>query len=75
MALCIALITETLERCFGVAFGVECSESDRNTLLPQRLQRTEADLAALGEAYALPDVLIEDNELLRAENQVLREQV
>ena len=54
---------------------MECSESDRNKLLPQRLQRTEADRAALGEAYSLPDVLIEDNELLRAENQVLREQV
>lgn len=75
LALCIALMTETLERRFDAAFGVERSESDRNSLLTQRLQQTEADLAALGEAYALPDVLIEDNERLRAENQVLREQV
>ncbi|MBD2234879.1 hypothetical protein [Phormidium tenue] len=75
LALCIALMTETLERRFDAAFGVERSESDRNALLTQRLQQTEADLTALGEAYALPDVLIEDNERLRAENQVLREQV
>lgn len=54
---------------------MERSESDRNTLPTQRLQRTETNLAALGEAYSLPDVLMEDNELLRAENQVLREQV
>ena len=54
---------------------MECSESDRNALPSQRLQRTNAARAALGETYSLPDVLIEDNELLRAENQVLREQV
>ncbi|MEA5449671.1 hypothetical protein VB780_13885 [Leptolyngbya sp. CCNP1308] len=75
LALCITLMTETLERRFGVAFGVERSKSDRNALLTQRLQRTGADLAALGEAYSLPDMLTEDNELLRAENQVLHEQV
>ncbi|WOD37346.1 hypothetical protein [Nodosilinea sp. E11] len=70
-----ALGLESLERHFDAAFGVERSESDRNALLAQRLQQTEADLAVLGEAYALPDVLIEDNERLRAENQVLRDQV
>ncbi|MGB3311393.1 MAG: hypothetical protein WBG32_10455 [Nodosilinea sp.] len=75
LQLCIALATETLERRFDAAFGVERSESDRNALLAQRLQQTEADLAVLGEAYSLPDVLIEDNERLRTENQVLREQV
>ncbi|MGB3312102.1 MAG: hypothetical protein WBG32_04205 [Nodosilinea sp.] len=70
-----ALGLESLERRFDAAFGTERSESDRNALLAQRLQQTEADLAVLGEAYSLPDVLIEDNERLRAENQVLREQV
>jgi hypothetical protein len=72
IALCYALMTETLERRFDAAFGVERSESDRNALLAQRLQ---ADLSALGDAYAEPDLLREDNERLRSENQVLREQV
>jgi hypothetical protein len=62
LQLCIALATETLERRFDAAFGVERSESDRNALLAQRLQ---ADLAALGEAYAEPDLLREENEHLR----------
>jgi hypothetical protein len=68
IALCYALMTETLERRFDAAFGVERSESERNAILSQRLQRTEADLAALGEAYAEPD-------LLRMENDQLRQQL
>ncbi|MGB7313116.1 MAG: hypothetical protein WA939_09305 [Nodosilinea sp.] len=60
--LCMVLATETLERCFDAAFGVDRSESDRNALLTQRFQ---ADLAALGEAYAEPDLLREENEHLR----------
>ena len=59
LQLCIALATETLERRFDAAFGVERSESDRNALLAQRLQQTESALAALGEAYAEPDDLRE----------------
>jgi len=51
-----ALGLETLERRFDAAFGVERSESDRDALLAQRLQ---ADLSALGEAYAEPDALRE----------------
>jgi hypothetical protein len=47
---------------------VERSEGDRNALLAQRLERAEADLAALGEAYAEPD-------LLRMEVEQLRQQV
>ena len=72
LQLCIALATETLERRFDAAFGVERSESDRNAILAQRLQ---ADLAALGEAYAEPDVLREENQRLWAENQFYREQI
>ncbi len=51
-----------------MAFGVERSESDRNTLLAQRLQQTESALSLLGEAYAEPD-------LLRMENEQLRQQL
>lgn len=41
---------------------------DRNALLAQRLEQAEADLAAMGEAYAEPD-------LLRMEFDQLRQQV
>jgi len=68
-------MAETLERRFDTAFGVERSESSRNTILAQRLQQTESALEALGEAYAEPDLLREDNQRLMAENQILREQV
>jgi len=56
IALCYALMTETLERRFDAAFGVERSDRDRDALLAQRLQ---ADLSALGDAYAEPDALRE----------------
>ncbi|QQE67453.1 hypothetical protein GFS31_41660 (plasmid) [Leptolyngbya sp. BL0902] len=68
LQLCIALATETLERRFDAAFGVERSESDRNLLLAQRLQQTESALSLLGEAYAEPD-------LLRMEVEHLRQQL
>lgn len=56
LALCMALMTESLERRFDAAFGVERSEADRNALLAQRLQ---ADLQALGDAYAELDLRTE----------------
>ncbi len=56
LQLCMALATETLERRFDDAFGVERSESDRNALLTQRLQ---ADLAAAVDALAEPDLRTE----------------
>jgi len=68
IALCYALMAETLERRFDAAFGVERSESDRDAFLAQRLQQTESALTALGEAYAEPD-------LLRMENEQIRQQV
>ncbi|MGG6242566.1 hypothetical protein ACQ4N7_28475 [Nodosilinea sp. AN01ver1] len=58
-ALVDALLEESLERRFDAAFGVERSESDRDALLVQRLERTEADLAALGDAYAELDIRTE----------------
>lgn len=63
-----ALGLESLERRFDAAFGVERSESDREALLAQRLQQTEADLSALGEAYAEPDELRE--QVARLEQQL-----
>ena len=65
ITLCYALMAETLERRFDAAFGVERSESERNSLLTQRLHQTEADLERLGEAYAEPDLLREEVERLQ----------
>jgi hypothetical protein len=56
LALTIALITETLERRFDAAFQVDRTETERNDRLTQRLQTLERDLAALGDAYAWPDL-------------------
>jgi hypothetical protein len=66
-SLIAALGLETLERRFDNAFGIERSESERDALLTQRLQQTEAQLELLGEAYAEPDLLREENEQLRQE--------
>ena len=54
-----ALLQESLERRFDAAFGVERSEGDRNALLSQRLQQTEAALAAAADALAEPDLRTE----------------
>ena len=67
-ALVDALLEESLERRFDAAFGVERSESDREAVLTQRLQKTEADLAVLGEVYAEPDALRE--QVARLEQQL-----
>ncbi len=66
MFLCFALITESLERRFDTAFGIERSEAEQNSLLQQRLETLESDLEKLGEGYATED-------LLRQENQYFRE--
>jgi hypothetical protein len=65
LALCMALSAETLERRFDAAFAIERSETERNTLLAQRLQ---ADLQELGDAYAEPDLLRE--QVVRLEQQL-----
>jgi 5'-3' exonuclease len=68
ITLCYALMLETLERRFDVAFDVPRTESERNALLSQRLQQTEADLERLGDAYAEPDILRE--QVVRLEQQL-----
>lgn len=65
ITLCYALMAETLERRFDSAFGVERTEAEYSTLLAQRLQQAEASLERLGEAYAEPDLLREENERLK----------
>jgi hypothetical protein len=55
LALCIALMTETLERRFDTAFGVTRTEQERNERLQERLQQLETELNRLGEAFAMDD--------------------
>jgi len=55
LALCIALITETLESRFDAAFDVERSANERNQILADRAEKLKQDLEALGDAYALDD--------------------
>lgn len=65
LSLLAALATETLERRFDEAFGVERSDEEYNQRLADRLQRTEQQLALLSDAYASDDVLREENSRLR----------
>lgn len=44
LALCMALMTETLERRFDAAFGIERTESERNMLLIERNRQLEQTL-------------------------------
>ncbi len=57
LSLLAALGTESIERRFDVAFGVNRSEDEYNQRLADRLQRTEQQLTLLADAYAEPDVL------------------
>jgi len=57
LALCMALLTETLEQRFDAAFGVQRGESERNQRLQAKLGTLEGDLEKLGEAYALDDAI------------------
>lgn len=59
LGLLAALATETLERRFDAAFGVERTESEYNDRLTEKLQKIETELSILAEAYAEPDILRE----------------
>lgn len=55
LALCMSLITESLERRFDVAFGVERSESERNQRLQSQIDEMWRVLEDLGESWAMDD--------------------
>jgi hypothetical protein len=55
LALCIALMTETLERRFDAAFGVTRTEQERNERLLERIRQIETELSKLGEIFAMDD--------------------
>lgn len=57
-----ALLTESLERRFDVAFGVTRTERERNERLTDRIQQLERDLTKLGEAFALDDQIRQERD-------------
>ncbi len=68
LALCWALLAESLERRFDKAFGVSRADDEYNQRLSERLQVTQRQLEQLAEAYAEPDLLRE--QVARLEEQV-----
>ena len=66
LALCVAMVTESLERRFDTAFGVARSEEERNQRLSDRL--SSRDLEAIG-------MLLAEDDDLRRENAELRQQL
>lgn len=65
LVLCMALITESLERRFDSAFGVQRTENDYNQALVERLRYFETSLPLAIEAAAMPDIVMEENRRLR----------
>ena len=61
IALTMALLTETLERRFDNAFGIERSEDEYNAMLFKRVESLETDV---GEAYTVADDMARENEEL-----------
>ncbi|OLP15407.1 hypothetical protein BST81_26580 [Leptolyngbya sp. 'hensonii'] len=61
LALCMAMVLETLERRFDTAFGVTKSEQEYNELLTERM-RLFQDLQRLGEAYATDDLIRQERD-------------
>ena len=55
LALCMSLITETLDRRFDDAFGMVRTEQERNDTTTARIKALESDLANLGEGFAIDD--------------------
>ncbi len=65
LSLCMSLVTETLDRRFDAAFGVQRSEAEYNQRLSQRVRLLENSLDSLSEAYAADDDARAELERLR----------
>ncbi len=72
LALVDALMTETIERRFDVAFGVTRTEQERDDRLTNRIQQLEQDLTALGDAFEFDSVQSSELRAYREESQRLR---
>ncbi len=72
LALCTALIEESLQRRFDNAFGVSRSEDEYNRQLTEKVRSLESSLKELGEAYAMEDDIRQERDrferLLRENN-------
>ncbi|NEO86460.1 MAG: hypothetical protein F6J87_19700 [Spirulina sp. SIO3F2] len=65
--LCVALMTESLERRFDEAFGIERSESERNQRLQSQLNEMWTVLQDVGEGLALDDEIRRERDYLLEE--------
>ena len=72
LPLCLALITESLERRFDVAFEVTRTEQERDDRLSGRIQQLESDLADLGDALEIDNFQSIELKTYRDETQRLR---
>jgi hypothetical protein len=72
LALVDALLTETIERRFDAAFGIDRTEQERNDRLSARVQELERDLNAIGDALELDNHQSVELQTYREENQRLR---
>jgi len=64
LALCMSLITETLDRRFDDAFGMVRTEQERNDTTTARIKALESDLANLGEGFAIDDDIRRERDYL-----------
>ena len=55
LALVWALLSESLECRFDNAFGVVCTEQERNDTTTARINALESDLANLGDGFEIDD--------------------
>ena len=74
LALCHALMMETLERRFDSAFGVTRSEEERQARLTERMDVSREEFEALAESIAEPDILREHVSRLEAQVRRLGEE-
>lgn len=65
--LCVALMTESLERRFDEAFGVERSESERNQQLQSQIDEMWQVFQNVGEGLALQDDAARERDFLLEE--------
>jgi len=62
MLLCMALLTESLERRFDAAFGIERSESERNQRLIERSIQLEQALNVIRTGLEFEAAVFEENQ-------------
>lgn len=72
LSLVWSLLTESLERRFDAAFGVNRTDQERDDRLSSRIQQLEQDLTSLGQAFEIDNLQSIELQSYREENQRLR---